>query len=312
MVEETQKTIPFRSILIYGMGMMGASLARALMKQESFRGKVTGIVRTENSAAFIRNNGLADSVLVLPDLAACAELDSSEYDLVVLGLPVRSIAKLIPAFPAFDCIVTDMSSTRREVHAQTTARADLRFVGSHPMCGSEDAGPSAFKEDLFQSRLCILTPGEGLDADDHKRRLDDAHVVESFWRALGMKTYFLDADSHDELLAYLSHAPHIVSSILTLWAQSNPIVYNSIRKAPMPITGGGFKDMARIAGSNPEMWTDILVSNRDNLISSLESFVRELEQVIGRLKENGRDEWPAWFASARKARNRLCWYSEDR
>jgi len=306
----------FRSVLIYGMGMMGASLGWALRSRLSSC-TVTGIVRTEKSAAFIRNNGLADRVLVLPDLSDCAALDLDSHDLVVLGLPVRSIVELIPVLPATDTLITDMSSTRREVHRSATERPDLRFVGAHPMCGSEDTGPAAFVKDLYVDRLCILTPGylsEVRHANQKKHR-EDARLVEQFWRAMGMKIYYLDPDSHDELLAYLSHAPHVVSSILALWALSNRTVDNSIRESPMPITGGGFKDMARIAGSNPEMWTDILLSNQDNLIASLEHFVREMRDIIECLKnneKNDRQDWFEWFARARRARNRLCWYSEDR
>jgi len=307
------KLFPFESVLIYGMGMMGASLGWAI-KEISAGCTITGIVRTDKSAAYIRNYGLADRVIIQPEISDCKKLDLNSYDLIVLGLPVRSVVQLIPVLPSCDSIITDMSSTRREVHACALKRSDLSFVGSHPICGSEDTGPSAFKEDLFKDRLCILTPGYLSDINniDHDRQLTDAHRTEEFWRRLGMKTYFLDSDSHDELLSYLSHAPHVISSILAIWAQKNSVVKNSMIDSPLPITGGGFKDMARIAGSNPEMWSDILMSNKDYLIESLENYVKETNDVIDLIRSSTIDEWLAWFASARRARNRLCGYSEDR
>ena len=308
----------FESVLIYGMGMMGASLAHALKNEAGFTGKVAGIVRTRKSADFIRNYALADQIIVSETLEDARKLKTAEYDLIVLGLPVASIVKLMPLLPEFQGIVTDMSSTRSEVQAAAAQRPDLRFVGAHPMCGSENRGPSAYVEGLYKKRLCLLTPtylqsqSETDLADPGDKARADALLVENFWKTLGMKTHFLDPASHDQILAYLSHGPHVISSMLTLWAEDNTAVANSTRQAPMPVTGGGFKDMARIAGSNPEMWTDIMETNRDNIIASLESFLDHTRATIERLEQGGRDDWLDWFARARKARNRLCGYPENK
>lgn len=307
----------FRSILIYGMGMMGASLAHALKHHSAAR--VAGVVRSESSAGFLRGHNLADEVLVLPDEHAAADLDLSPYNLIVLGTPVSSVLKLASTLPltSFRGILTDMSSTRRDVHAAFAGKDGVTFVGSHPMCGSEDRGPQAAVPELFLNRLCILTP---LQSGERPHLADAAYAaatakVESFWQGLGMKTFVLDAGEHDEVLAYLSHGPHLISSLLTLWAES-PAVWEAGERAPMPVTGGGFKDMARIAGSNPEMWTAILQSNRDHLLAAMGAFRTELDSLIEALDtalpgDADDERWHEWFRRARRARNRLCGYPED-
>lgn len=295
--------IPFSSVLIHGMGMMGASLSLALREAAGFKGKITGAVRSEKSAAFIRAHNLADDVLIGDD-AALAAAGKGNFDLVVLGLPVRSVVETIGRFPPYRGLITDMSSTRLAVEEAATARPDLRFKGAHPMCGSENAGPSAAKPELYRDRLCILThlPGAG-ESDDDK-------AIAQFWQAAGMRTFRMEASDHDHILAYLSHAPHFLSGILALWAYEDKHVASAIERAPMPITGGGFRDMARIAGSNPEMWEDILFTNRTAIGSSLREFRSHLDKMIENV-ESGNADWKSWFQSARRARNRLCGYPEE-
>ena len=303
-----------RSILIYGMGMMGASLAAALRAHEMFTGRITGVVRTERSARFLYDNGLADELFVCARPEEAARIDTSECELVVIGVPVGSVGSVLVNLPPFDGIVTDMSSTRRVVETAASKRPDLRFVGSHPMCGSEDSGPSAFRPGLLANRLCIITPRNStrevaLEARHEAQK--DAHLVAGFWEGLGMQTYFLNADTHDRLAAFLSHTPHVLSGMLTLWAQADEAVALSLQHSPQPVTGGGFKDMARIAGSNPEMWADIIATNGDFILESLQGYVDRTQAVMDLVRGNDREAWLRWFKEARLARNRLCGYPED-
>ena len=293
---------PVRSVLVYGMGMMGASVGAALRRRAPDV-RITGVVRSDKSAAVIRERDFADTVLVAPDPAVLG----NDFDLVVIGLPVLGAVELAQRLPALKGVVTDMSSTRREVQAAFARREDLLFVGSHPMCGSENAGPRAARADLYQDRLCLITPLERT-GEEHTTAI---RTVEAFWRSLGMRTCELPAESHDRTLAYLSHSPHLLSGLLAIWAASSADVRDATTGAPMPITGGGFKDMARIAGSNPEMWADILFSNRDNVAGSLRDFAAQLERLIGDLESRDREWWLRWFAGARQDRDFLCGFEEE-
>jgi len=290
----------FSSILIYGMGMMGASIGLALKSLPSFQGKIHGVVRSQKSARIIEDQKIAD--LAVTD---AKELDLASYDLIVLGMQVQSIAALVPSLPETKSLITDISSTRRVVHNEFAKRPDLRFIGSHPMCGSEDAGPQAARPELFKKRLCILFDSPSAGTDDLDR-------LDAFWKSLGMLTYRMQPDDHDAALAYLSHAPHMISGALALWALKNPSVAKSLLDSPMPITGGGFKDMARIAGSNPEMWSDILETNLENIAGALEKYSEDIALTAKMIRTGNRETWVQWFREARKARNKLSGYEEDR
>ncbi len=308
----SSETPAFRSILIYGMGMMGASLALAVRARWGSSVKITGVVRSEASGEVIRKQGLADSALVSSSPAEIRNMDLSAYDFIILGIPIKSIVSLAGIFPAYTGLITDMSSTRKEVAEAFRKRPDLRFIGSHPMCGSEDAGPGAARPDLYQDRLCILVDDPGHPSAESEQRRMDRTATEEFWKNIGMKTLGMSPAVHDEVLAHLSHTPHLLAGLLTLWAQSNQAVSESTKNATMPITGGGFRDMSRISGSNPEMWTDILETNRDAVLQSLKTYASMLSEMIESVEKKDRSYWLDWFSRARKARNFLSGYPEDK
>ncbi len=304
-------TIPFRSVLVYGMGMMGASFALALRGSGAFHGRLTGIVRSEKSASFIMQHGMADNVVIQEDLSQAKNFPCSDYDLIVLGIPIQSIVNLFSLLPPCDTLITDISSTRRDVHEAARQRPDLRFVGSHPMCGSEDSGPSAARADLFHNRLCIITTSH---ADEAPGTQSDVKAILSLWKSIGMKTFTMDPEDHDHVLAYLSHAPHILAALIATWADNAGVVQNATGRSPTPITGGGFRDMVRIAGSNPEMWSDILFTNTDFIAASLKDYRDRLDRILRDLETGELDRawWLQWFHDARISRNRLSGYPEDK
>ncbi|MBX7056953.1 MAG: prephenate dehydrogenase/arogenate dehydrogenase family protein [Leptospirales bacterium] len=301
-----------QSILILGMGMMGASLALAARKRWPTV-RLDGVVRSESSRRWIEDQRMADRAIAASGVEALGALQLDSYDLIVLALPLGAVRALAPVFPQCSSLITDMSSARREVDQAFALRSDLRFVGSHPMCGSENRGPSAASSDLYVDRLCLISKDSGAYPGGESAAGADRQLIAEFWQELGMRICLLPAELHDQTLAYLSHAPHVLSGILARWAQAAPSVEQSLALAPMPITGGGFKGMARIAGSNPEMWRDVLVANRQAVLHSLRDFQDQLGEIIVQLQRSPLDEdwWMQWFAAARRDRNRLCGFQED-
>lgn len=299
-----------KSVLIYGMGMMGASLALALKSSPHYNGTVTGVVRSEKSAAFIRQHHMADDVMVIPETDDIKKIPLQDFDMVVIGLPVRSSLYLLEIFPSYNGLITDMSSTQQEIHNVIRKRPDLRFVGSHPMCGTENTGPSAARADLYLDRLCLITGRPEQPDDIHLQ--DDINRTLNFWQSIGMKVFRVSPEKHDEFLSYLSHSPHILSGLIAVWAQNSTVVQEVTNESPMPVTGGGFRDMVRIAGANPEMWTDILQTNRSNVVKSLREFQQLLSDMIQHLEKWEDESYPDWFSQARKARNLLSGYPEDK
>jgi prephenate dehydrogenase len=141
----------------------------------------------------------------------------------------------------------------------------------------------------------------------------DVESIVAFWESIGMKSYRMDSADHDGAVAVLSHAPHFLSSLIALWAGSSPLAKEHSRRSPIPLSGGGFRDMVRIAGSNPGMWTDIFRTNRGPILASLKEFEGVLGGLIEMLEENGEhpERIAEWMQSARRERNRLCGYAED-
>lgn len=274
----------FPRILIYGMGMMGASLAHALRKQGT---RVDGVVRSEKSRQDIARLNLAEDIFLSGSVTT--EI-FDDYDLVVLCIPIVQELDLLSRLKA-RTMITNISSTAAA--ARENYRASLRFVASHPMCGSDLQGPAAFVPDLYAGKLCFIIEGTPYLADQEK-------VIE-FWQSIGMKTFCIRGEDHDAMLAYLSHGPHLLSSLLVRWARP---ALRFAKGSPLGVTGGGFKDMARIAGSNPEMWASILQTNREEVRRALQEFEQGLREVLDRLDE-GPDYWIAWQKEARAARDDL-------
>jgi prephenate dehydrogenase len=299
----------FRSVLIYGVGLMGASLARSL-KSKDRDIRITGVVRTDKSKKHLLEKHYCDQVYLEKEFDSIQK-DSilSEIDLVILGTPVTTIRDQIRLFPLVDGpIITDMGSTKQtivdsvekyfsEIQAKSSEKILYHnYISSHPMCGSELSGPENSVPDLYTEKLCILTGLKHSNPDNMPR-------LKKFWTDLGMFTHTLSDLDHDRILAFLSHSPHVISSILVEWADRNIGRENS--ESPKPILGGGFRDMARIGGSNPEMWASILEENRENIVSSLEEFQKDLSQVIALLKTGKAEDFRKLFQSAGRAKSHL-------
>ncbi|MBE7438344.1 MAG: prephenate dehydrogenase [Spirochaetales bacterium] len=274
----------FPEVLIYGMGMMGASLAHALRQQGC---SVDGVVRTQTSQKEIERLNLARQVLLSPQITL-EQFD--DYDLIVLCIPIAQELELLARLKG-RVLITNISSTAAA--ARQYYNSPLRFVASHPMCGSDLSGPQAFVPDLYAGKLCFIIDGANQAEDQEK--------ISAFWQSIGMKTFAIGAADHDSMLAYVSHGPHILSSLLVHWARP---ALRYAEGSPLGVTGGGFKDMARIAGSNPEMWASIIESNKEELRRALLDFEQSLHEVLTHL-DDGPEFWIDFQKKARLARDEL-------
>jgi cyclohexadieny/prephenate dehydrogenase len=186
-------------------------------------------------------------------------------------------------------IVTDVGSTKRSVVkiAEDKLPAGVHFVGSHPMAGSEKRGVEFARADLFANALCILTPTT-------KTNPEALAAVNAFWQALGMRTTQLSPQEHDQLLAEVSHLPHALAAALVTLQSDRALT----------LAGKGFLDATRIAGGDGALWRDILMDNRDNVLSCIGALKANLGELEGLLKGEGRDELAAWLdrAAARRAK----------
>ncbi len=207
-------------------------------------------------------------------------------DLIILCTPVGLFGDILTGIASQlseGAIVTDVGSTKRSVVKEAAKRlpSHARFVGSHPMAGSEKRGVEFAKADLFQGALCLVTPDAQTDAVAIQQ-------VEGFWRLLGMRTARLTPEEHDRLVADVSHVPHAVAAALVTMQE----------EAALRLAGRGFLDATRIAGGDGGLWRDILLDNRDNVKSGIWRLRAELDQLLARFETGDADVLKQWLDSA--------------
>jgi prephenate dehydrogenase len=308
----------YKNILIIGLGLMGGSMGLALLKlREETKSNfvITGLVRSRESKTVAKKKRLADNYFTLDEFEC--EKKYKDYDLIVLAIPVAASIEFLNKFSDIDTgtVVIDAGSTKKDLvnkYLNQEFYNNFIFIPSHPMAGTEFAGPQAAIYDLYQDKLCFLIPPNSeqilktlnirLSPAVHLQIENAKADVVEFWEALGSICFDLQTEEHDEALAYLSHTPHLLSALLTIWAMENSVVHKLTEKSPIPITGGGFKGLIRIAGSNPEMWREIILTNKKNIIDSLESFNKGLNFLIDIIKKKGIKEWNSYFERALEAK----------
>ena len=248
---------------ILGPGLLGGSIGLAARHRKIAR-RVAIWARRPEAADQAYQLGAADEAT--NDLVKAV----ADAELVVLATPIGVMRALVdqirPALPD-GCVVTDVGSVKYPI---VTALSDAlngkaRFVGSHPMAGSEQSGIDAARRDLFENATCIVTPREDTDQAALK-------VVYDFWRALGCSVKTLGPLEHDEIVARISHLPHVVAAAVV-----NTVCTDGAQA--LNFAGPGFKDFSRIAGGPFEMWTEICLENREEIGRALNTLIEELGKV---------------------------------
>lgn len=275
----------FERVVIIGPGLLGASLGLAL-KARGLAARIVGVGRRMVSL----ETALAMSAIDEASLDAAAAVQGA--DLVVLCTPVaRTIAILDVIRPhcAPGAVVTDVASTKAALcaHAGATWTAPRRFIGSHPMAGSERFGPEHAQADFYAGSVCLVEAGEDLDPQARA-------TVLALWRAVGAQVIDINPEEHDRVLAHTSHLPHVIASALARVA---------LRHGAAPaLVGKGFRDTTRIAESRPEIWTEICLTNRGAILDALAEYQCDLDQFRASLAEDDASALERYFDEGRRAR----------
>lgn len=255
--------LPFARVSIIGLGLIGSSIARAV-RQYMPTVRLTGHDADPAVRATVVALGLCDDVADTPGAAVI------DADLVILCVPVGAmgaVAEAIAADLPADAIVSDVGSSKAGVAAALKAALPgATIIPAHPVAGTENSGPEAGFATLFQKRWCILTPAEGADPIAVAR-------VEAFWRALGADVETMAADHHDLVLAITSHLPHLIAYTIVGTASDLEAV---TRSEVIKYSAGGFRDFTRIAASDPVMWRDVFIANKDAVLDMLQRFSEDL------------------------------------
>ena len=279
-------------ITIFGPGLIGGSVAMALRaKRPDLPLTVWG--RTPSALADLLRRGLADRIETDPAAAV------RDADLVVLCTPVGTMEDLAsafaPALPA-DAVVTDAGSVKLPVVDRLTPILGPRFVGAHPMAGSERSGISAARASLFDSAPCIVTPGGDTPGDSACGALAR---VEDFWTSLGCRITRMTPWEHDRLVARISHLPHALAFALV------NLVLDTLPPGAQNLAGGSFRDATRVAMSDPSLWTGILTENRTEVAAALRDMAKLLTSMASALGEEKADSLLDFLTRAKEHRDSL-------
>lgn len=278
----------FKKVAIVGMGLMGGSLGRAMLKKKLAK-EVTGIGRNAKRLALALKMKAATNVTT--DMAKGV----SDADLVIISVPVMLIPVMFMEMKKYlkkGAIVTDMGSVKGLIEEKIalidTGRA---FVGSHPMVGSEKTGVANMNENMFTGGACIVTPSGKTD----KKKAD---AIIALWKKLGMKVTVMAPKAHDRVIAGLSHLPHLMAFALVNSQEKNLDSFAGL-------AGKGFRDTTRIAASGEEIWSEIFVDNKKEMLDNIDAVMNSLTGLRGLIEFNRMEELKGFIKKARTLREKL-------
>jgi len=265
----------FNKVTIIGVGLIGGSLAKVL-KSKDLAVSITGSGRSRDTLEQAFRLGVIDKIELVPAYAV------EDADMVVLASPVGTfavIAREIGPHLKQGSILTDVGSVKGVLIGQIedAIPSSVQYVPAHPIAGREKSGVAEAVESLFRGRRCILTPTPRTDQQA-------LSVIRDMWVAAGALVSVMDADLHDKVFAAVSHLPHVAAfAMMCAVAELNTGTEDYLQ-----FSGAGFRDFTRIAASSPEMWKDICLMNRDNLLQMIDRYVFSLNRF--RLEIGARDE----------------------
>jgi cyclohexadieny/prephenate dehydrogenase len=290
---------PFNRLALIGVGLIGSSIARAARAQGVVR-SISATARSEATRRRVAELGIADQVV--ESNAAAVE----GADLVIVCIPVGAsgaVAREIGPHLQPGAIVSDVGSVKGAVLREMAPHipAGVHLVPAHPVAGTEYSGPDAGFAELFVNRWCILTPPEGADPDAVER-------LAAFWRVLGANVETMNAEHHDLVLAVTSHLPHLIAYTIVGTADELGQV---TRSEVLQFSAGGFRDFTRIASSDPTMWRDIFIANKDAVLEMLGRFNEDISSLTRAIRRGDGDALFNHFTRTRAIRKGIVAMGQD-
>lgn len=278
-----------RQVSVIGLGLLGGSVSLAV-RQRMPAIQVVGYSHRATTRRKAKTLGIATQVV--GDLAAA----TATADLVILATPIFTFEQYFADLSAVvppGCIVTDVGSTKLLPHqwAEQRLGSSARYVGSHPIAGSEQRGVEFARDDLFDTARCILTATPATDRTAMK-------LLKAFWSALGCSMRVMSPDEHDRVYANISHLPHVIAAGLV----------NASDDEDMKFAGKGFLDSTRISSGPASIWTDVLLANRENIAAGLDRTIAELSRLQAAIRDGQRDRITELLETARRKRADLVKY----
>lgn len=280
------------SIVIIGLGLMGGSVAKAL-KNKNPEIVISAFDHNDSALDLALDVGIIDKKI--STLEEINKLEPKDADIIIIAVPVIESLKVFDAINGLfnsDITITDTASAKSLIsdHLEENYSSPTNIILSHPMAGSHNTGVGYADEAMFNNKKVLIT--ELLNPKDHCLQL-----VTNLWESLGAAVFKIDPIKHDEIMSYASHLPHVISYA----------VLNSIMKNPneniTTFSAGGLKDFVRIGGSDPKMWTDIFLSNKDSILMAINAYKNSLDELSELLEADNEKSLQDLLTSIKEYKN---------
>lgn len=257
------------NVAIIGLGLMGGSLAISLKKLD-FIESVVGSDHNPTHQKEAIELGLVEKIVKFDEV--------KDYDVIFLAIPVDGVISALNNLVDIkeDTAIIDLGSTKAKIVASVPSQIRKNFVAAHPMTGTENFGPRAAIDDLYNDKVVVLCDLE--NSGEHQVK-----VAKKIFKALNMKKHFMSASQHDRHAAFISHMPHAIS-----YSLANTVMHQENKHNILALAAGGFRSMSRLAKSSANMWEDIFRQNKTNLLEAIELFEDELKVLKKNIQD---DEW---------------------
>ena len=289
----------FNKVCIIGCGLIGSSIARAIRKN-NLSNKIVSSNRSDSV------NKKVIELKIVDDSSSDTKKMAEGSDLIIIAAPLSSYEDIISKIKnslKSGTILTDVGSVKENVInlIEKYVPANVSWISSHPIAGTEESGPEAGFSELFKNRWCILTPSK-------KAQEKDIKLLETFWKKIGSKVDIMEAKQHDYILSITSHIPHliaynIVNTSLNIQDEKESVI--------IKYSAGGLRDFTRIAASNPIMWRDIFIQNKKNTSKMIDKFIEDLEDLKKAIENEDGKKLEEIFTKTKKIRKEIVEAGQD-
>ena len=289
----------FRKVCIIGCGLIGSSIARAIKKK-----KLSNKIVSSNRSQI--TNKKVVKLKVVDDSSADIKKMVRGSDLVIIATPLSSYKNVIFKIKNSlknEAILTDVGSVKKKAISliEKNIPKNISWISSHPIAGTEESGPDSGFADLFKNRWCILTPSK-------QTKDKDIRLLERFWKKIGSRVDIMDAKQHDYILSITSHIPHLIAYNIV---HTTLNVKKKKNRDVIKYSAGGLRDFTRIAASNPIMWRDIFIQNRENTSKMIDKFIENLKDLKKAIKNKNEKKLEKIFTKTKSIRKEILAAGQD-
>ena len=289
----------FKKVCIIGCGLIGSSLARAI-KKNNLSEKIVSSNRSESI------NKKVIELNIVQDASADTKKMATNSDLIIIATPLSSYEDVILKIKdtlKSGTILTDVGSVKENIMSlvEKNLPKNVSWIPSHPIAGTEESGPEAGFSDLFKNRWCILTPSKNAQNKD-------INLLKIFWEKLGSKVDVMKAKQHDYILSITSHIPHLIAYNVV---NTSLNIQDEKKSNIVKDSAGGLRDFTRIAASNPIMWRDIFIQNKNNTTKMIDKFIENLEDIKKAISSEDSDKLEKIFTKTKTIRKDIVAAGQD-